>query len=31
MRDDPDPPIEPGRDDDPADYGDAQLTLLEGG
>ena len=31
MRDDPDPPIEPGRDEDPADYGDAQLTLLEGG
>jgi ATP-dependent helicase/nuclease subunit A len=31
MRDDPDPPIQPGRDDDPADFGDAQLTLLEGG
>ena len=31
MRDDPDPPIEPGPDDEPADPGGPQLTLLEGG
>jgi hypothetical protein len=31
MRDDPDPPIEPGSDDEPADTGGPQLTLLEGG
>jgi hypothetical protein len=30
MRDDPDPPIEPGRDDDPADPGEPQLSLLNG-
>jgi ATP-dependent helicase/nuclease subunit A len=31
MRDDPDPPIEPDRDHAPADSGEPQLTLLEGG
>jgi hypothetical protein len=31
MRDDPDPPIEPGGDDEPAGSAEAQLTLLEGG
>ena len=29
MRDDPDPPIEPGGDPEPADAGEPQLTLLE--
>ena len=29
MRDDPDPPIEPGGDPESADAGDPQLTLLE--
>jgi ATP-dependent helicase/nuclease subunit A len=31
MRDDPDPPIDPGGDRDQIDSGEAQLTLLEGG
>jgi ATP-dependent helicase/nuclease subunit A len=31
MRDDPDPPIEPDRNHAPADSGEPQLTLLEGG
>jgi ATP-dependent exoDNAse (exonuclease V) beta subunit len=31
MRDEPDPPIEPGGGEEPADGADPQLTLLEGG
>jgi ATP-dependent exoDNAse (exonuclease V) beta subunit len=31
MREEPDPPIEPGAADEPADPGEPQLTLLEGG
>jgi ATP-dependent helicase/nuclease subunit A len=31
MRDQPDPPIEPGGDSEPGDVGQPQLTLLEGG
>jgi hypothetical protein len=31
MRDEPDPAIEPGADDEPADAAESQLTLLEGG
>jgi hypothetical protein len=30
MREDPDPPIEPGHADDVGDAGEPQLTLLEG-